>query len=223
MVTLSIILISDKKTQYSPTLQKKHHVQICRSGKKALSELQKNMHDFVIIDATTLGSTGVRICQQIKKQYPNVMLYHILPKDTKNKSQIESCADTVIVAPITARKLVNMMQRHQVAETDDALVCGGFTLHLNAKVLIANDVETSLSPKQFELIKLFFEHPNEIIARDRLMRDVWQTAYTGDTRTLDVHIRWIRNVLEPTSSRKPQYLKTVRGKGYILDIQESQK
>jgi DNA-binding response OmpR family regulator len=61
------------------------------------------------------------------------------------------------------------------------------------------------------------QHPGEVIERKRLFSEVWNTEYTGDTRTLDVHISWLREAIEE-DSRKPQFLKTMRGLGYRLDI-----
>ncbi len=61
------------------------------------------------------------------------------------------------------------------------------------------------------------EHPGEVVERESLFRQVWETEYTADTRTLDVHISWLREVLE-TDPRHPRFLKTVRGVGYRLDV-----
>ena len=61
------------------------------------------------------------------------------------------------------------------------------------------------------------EHPGEMLERERLFREVWKTEYTGDTRTLDVHISWLRQAIE-VDPRKPHFLKTIRGVGYRLDI-----
>lgn len=70
-----------------------------------------------------------------------------------------------------------------------------------------------LTPKEFKLLQLLLDHQNQIIKRSMIMQEVWETDYMGDTRTLDVHIRWLREKIEETPSR-PKYLITVRGVGY---------
>ncbi len=77
--------------------------------------------------------------------------------------------------------------------------------------------ERRLTPKLANLLEAFLLHPNEVVDRNWLMRTIWKTNYYGDTRTLDVHIRWIREVIEANPAR-PRILKTVRGMGYIFSI-----
>jgi DNA-binding response OmpR family regulator len=74
-----------------------------------------------------------------------------------------------------------------------------------------------LTPKLALLLETFIRHPNELLTRRQLMQSVWQTDFVGDTRTLDVHIRWVRECIEDDPS-KPQLLKTIRGQGYLLSI-----
>jgi DNA-binding response OmpR family regulator len=77
--------------------------------------------------------------------------------------------------------------------------------------------ETHLTPRLVELLQILMQHPGEVIERDGLFRQVWKTEYTRDTRTLDVHISWLRRVLE-ADPRRPRFLKTIRGVGYRLDV-----
>jgi DNA-binding response OmpR family regulator len=77
-----------------------------------------------------------------------------------------------------------------------------------------------LTPKQTKLLEVFLHNPGRLMTRPVLIRQVWHTDYTGDTRTLDVHMSWLRQAIEPVP-RAPTYLKTVRGMGYRLDLAES--
>lgn len=72
-----------------------------------------------------------------------------------------------------------------------------------------------LTPKEFELLLLFMQNPGRVLSRRTIMEEVWHTSYLGDTRTLDVHIRWLRQKIEPDPSH-PQILRTQRGVGYVL-------
>jgi DNA-binding response OmpR family regulator len=90
-------------------------------------------------------------------------------------------------------------------------------VNLSRRILFANGQETSLTPKLVLLVETFFRHPGETLDRALLMERVWDTSYLGDTRTLDVHVRWIRRAIEENPGT-PRYLKTVRGVGYRLDV-----
>jgi DNA-binding response OmpR family regulator len=72
------------------------------------------------------------------------------------------------------------------------------------------------------LLKILIDHPGELVDRKDLFRQVWDTAYTVDTRTLDVHISWLRQAIEE-DPRKPKYIKTIRGMGYRLDLEGGQR
>ena len=84
--------------------------------------------------------------------------------------------------------------------------------------LTRGELTFALTPMQCRLLHTFMLHPGEILSRQFLMREVWDTDYTGDTRTLEVHVRWIRKKIELNPSR-PQHLRTVRGVGYRFDCQ----
>jgi len=79
--------------------------------------------------------------------------------------------------------------------------------------------QTSLTPRLVTLLRILMEHPGEVIEREAIFRQVWDTAYTEDTRTLDVHISWLRRAVE-IDIRNPRYIKTIRGVGYRLDSEE---
>ena len=83
--------------------------------------------------------------------------------------------------------------------------------------VLHNGKKQSLTPKEFRLLKLFIDNKNQILSRKTIMQEVWETDYMGDTRTLDVHIRWIREKTEENPSR-PQRLLTIRGVGYRLEV-----
>jgi DNA-binding response OmpR family regulator len=77
--------------------------------------------------------------------------------------------------------------------------------------------EERLTPRLTSLLHLFMLHPGEVLERDDIFRQVWKTEYIDDTRTLDVHVSWLRQAIEE-DPRKPRFLKTIRGVGYRLDV-----
>lgn len=129
-------------------------------------------------------------------------------------------ADEYLEHPFTARKVINRIRKLLPAtdSEDQILRVGDMTLYRGKKAVdIAGRGEFSLTPKLLGLLEEFMERPNETVTRKELMQRVWNTDYVGDTRTLDVHIRWLREILEENPA-KPKRLKTRRGKGYVLAI-----
>ena len=93
---------------------------------------------------------------------------------------------------------------------------GSIRLDLDRKRVRCHGREATLTPRLTHLLKTLMEHPGEALEREYLFRIVWNTEYMGDTRTLDVHISWLRRAIEE-NPRKPRLLKTIRGVGYRLD------
>ena len=157
--------------------------------------------------------SGERICRDMKRRFPESTLMLI---STSAQADSAADADIVLNAPLTARALTAAVSR-LLAEPHEVIRCGPFTLNRTARILQAHGRHAPLSPKLAGLIELFMSRPNETLTRADIMRQVWKTAYLDDTRTLNVHIRQARKLLE-TNPKKPAYLKTVRGIGYRLEV-----
>lgn len=93
----------------------------------------------------------------------------------------------------------------------------GFSLNLARASLQKNEEEIHLTPKECKLLALLMQNAGEIVSRKSLMKQVWETEYLGDTRTLDVHICWLRQKLE-LNPKLPEYIITKRGQGYVLKV-----
>mgnify|MGYP005843760401 CR=1 FL=1 len=210
-----------QRPAYVESLKKRYEVITATSGKQAVEIASAATPRVVILDAISMRTPGERICQQLRDQIVNTPLIHLHPGE---KGEAESCADVVLCKPFTARKLANAIERllgEASAPTPNGIVTvGPFTLNAERRMLIFDGQEQSLTPKLVQLIALFLQNPGETLERKRLMEQVWNTNYLGDTRTLDVHIRWIRRAIEIDPS-KPKLLKTVRGIGYRLELPAS--
>jgi DNA-binding response OmpR family regulator len=97
------------------------------------------------------------------------------------------------------------------------LQAGPVKLNLAQRKVRVNGKEARLTPKQSKLLELFMHNPGKLLTRKKLIREVWLTDYTGDTRTLDVHMSWLRHAIEPDPA-KPEFLHTIRGMGYRFDL-----
>ncbi|NLX09070.1 MAG: response regulator transcription factor [Chloroflexi bacterium] len=197
-------------TSFAAALKRRYHVQVAHSGKQGLALALAARPDVIVLDAVSLRTSGDRICARLRSGLGELPIIHIRPADSPNG---ESVADMLLTPPFTSRKLVNRIEHFAPPATGALLEVGQFVLNLEQQTLTTPWCEKKLTPKLVAMAELFLRHPNEVLERRMLMQQIWKTDYMGDTRTLDVHIRWIREVMEPTP-QKPQYIKTIRGVGY---------
>ena len=127
------------------------------------------------------------------------------------------CADENMNAPINSRRLLARARRVLKVKQPWIIRAGDLTLDSKKKTVTRGGRPRKLRPMEARLLKTFMRRPNAVITRKELMKLVWDTDYAGDTRTLDVHVRWVRQKIEENAS-KPKLLKTVRGQGYCLEV-----
>jgi len=129
-------------------------------------------------------------------------------------------ADVLLVAPFTLQKLLNRIKPLLPAEQKDTLQVGPLELDVRHRWVRCHDRQARLTPRLVALLKTLMERVGQVIPREELFTQVWETNYAGDMRTLDVHISWLRQAIEE-DPRRPHYLKTLRGMGYRLDIDDN--
>jgi len=215
------ILWVEGKRAASPSfilgLRKKgFEVEVVNTGRKAVDKVSGFSPDIVVINAASMRTSGKRICQslhQVADELPAILIV------TEEHAPVTNdCAEVILVLPFTIRKLVNRIKPYVYSETNNVYKVGEINLDLQRNRVQCMDKETSLTPRLTHLLKLLMDSPGEVIKREDLFKKVWETEYTGDTRTLDVHISWLRKAIEK-DPRNPEILKTVRGVGYRLDLQ----
>ncbi len=201
---------------FIPTLRKKgFHVDIVSTGKAALDKIPGYSPHVVVINASSLRSNGTRICQTIRTASNGLPIVLIANPDYPI-TETATGANVVMALPFTVRKLVNRINPMLPKKASDSLIVGPVSLNLEHHLVLCHQNETQLTPRLTHLLKMFLEAPGIVLERERLFKEVWNTDYTGDTRTLDVHISWLRRAIE-IDPRKPELLKTIRGVGYRLD------
>ncbi len=220
MFTPIVIWIGETKNDVLSAVQKRYPTHVARSGKVGLELAQEHRAQLVILDALSLQTSGERICKQLRRSLPReISILHLHPTPN-GKSE----ADHLLYPPITSRRLLINVDRLLKKTAKTLIRCGDFALDVQERILHTKGQEISLNPKQSHLLEIFFKHPDQVLERSWLMQEVWHTDYTGDTRTLDVHIRLVRRVLDGEPVPKvSKYLTTVRGVGYRLDIKPNKK
>jgi len=206
-----LIWIGEKKTTLRLELEKRYGLIVVRSGKQALEVAQACLPQAIIIDQDGLKSSGARLCNTLRRVLGDgVLLLTIGAEDT--------LADHKHLNNPSPRQFVMALNRLSRAAESQWVACGAFALDEGGGRLRVEGREIRLSPKKARLLAVLFDRPNQVVERAQLMQEVWQTQYVGDTRTLNVHIRWVRQVL--AEAKKPLSLETVRGLGYRLRVGE---
>jgi len=223
MRTATILLVEGTSAKASsmaiPLAKTGLGVTIEHSGAGAVRWAKRNQLDLIVIDASTMRSSGVRTCRRLRKAVPDVPIIHCRAAGLVEDRTAQ--ADIYLVQPFTARKLLNRIWALLPADDlDEEIVrLGPLTLYCDKRsVEVAGEGEHKLTPKMASLLEELLRHPNQILSRNSLMEIVWKTNYFGDTRTLDVHIRWLREIIEHNPA-EPKLLRTVRGVGYILSVE----
>ena len=186
------------------------------SGREAVSWSQDNHADLIVLDASSMRSNGVRISQRLRGILETTPIIYCRSKGVREEPQ--ATADIYLEQPFTGRKLLNRVRDLLPADpAQEEIVRYGYLSYFRGKraVDVGGRGEQRLTPKLALLLEEFLRHPGELVTRLHLMRNVWHTDYVGDTRTLDVHIRWVRECIEVDPSN-PELLVTVRGKGFRL-------
>jgi len=180
--------------------------------------------DLVILDLMLPGMNGLDLCRLLRHQGIDVPVLILSAKGTETDRVVglEVGADDYLTKPFGMRELIArcraLLRRHRGisdSEPDPVLRFEAVTLNPTECRVFLQGKEVSLSPKEFRILELFMSQPKRVWSRDQIIDKVWGHDFMGDNKTVDVHIRWIREKLEADPS-KPQYLKTVRGFGYRL-------
>lgn len=220
-MTASVLLVQKARPSIDWILQslekKRYRVSLVRSEQKAVQQATSEKPELIILNATSSGMNGSKICQALYKKIEGVPIILILPEG--QRGDYTTGATVILNSPFTSRKLFNRIRVVLKSDKGEIIQAGGLTLSLGKRCVIRGNRELKLNPKEFELLKVFMRSPGRVLSRKFLMKKVWKTDYMGDTRTLDVHIRWMREKIEEDPS-SPLYLRTVRGVGYRFDIPE---
>jgi DNA-binding response OmpR family regulator len=200
---------------FANDLQKKgFDVVSAQNGSEAVAKLKQTNPSLVVVNAPSLRSTGIRICLSIRKKDSRVPIILIVENE---KLVDKELADSVLSLPFTVQKLVNRIKALMPGDGDNMVSVGPIRLDLENRRVRSLGKNTRLTPRLITLLQILMDKHGEVVEREALFKKVWETNYTGDTRTLDVHISWLRRAIE-LDPDNPKFLKTIRGVGYRLDV-----
>lgn len=195
------------------------------SGEEALVLLTAFLPDFVVLDLMLPGINGLEVCRHIRETMPEPLIIMLTAKgqDTDKIMGLELGADDYMVKPFNPFELIArikaMLRRRNRFETErTTYTYGNLQLDIAANKLLRNNREVELTPTEYSILKMFMENPGKALKREEMLNAVWGEDYFGDTKTLDVHIRRLREKIEDNPS-EPRYIKTVWGSGYRWQLE----
>jgi two-component system response regulator RegX3 len=201
-------------------------LRVARDGQEALSIFAAHTFDLVLLDLMLPKVSGLEVCRTIRTSSDvPIIIVSAKGEELDMVLMLEIGADDYVTKPYRLRELTAriraVLRRRDVASTstvaDDVLENGPLRLEIDARRCFLNDVEIKVRKKEFAMLRLFLSHPGRVITREHLINDVWGSDYVGDTKTLDVHIKRLRSLIE-TDPQAPAMITTVRGVGYRLEL-----
>ncbi len=191
-------------------------------GETALEMIQQNTYDMVLLDIMLPGLTGLEICQQVR-EFSNVPIIMLTAKgdDMDKILGLEYGADDYITKPFNIlevkARIKAIMRRNAKKEnqagTQKQIEAGDLKLDVESRRAYMNGKEVNLTAKEFDILMLLVTNPNKVYSRDALLKEIWGADYVGDARTVDVHVRRLREKIEKNPG-DPQYVFTKWGVGY---------
>ncbi len=186
--------------------------------------LQKEKPELVVLDIMLPGMDGIEILRKMRdsKEFEDIPVIMATAKGEEyDKIQgLDLGADYYLAKPFGVMELVScvkaVLRRCQPKRIDHLLKTGDLILNLDEHTVTADGERILLTFKEFEILRLFLSHPGMVYTRDRLFNDIWGMDYCGETRTVDMHIRTLRQKLGSYG----ELIETVRGVGYRLEARE---
>lgn len=209
-----------------------YEVVITGDGPSALDVVRSSKPDLILLDIMLPGMDGFEVCRKLRSEVSTPVLMLTARDDEIDRVVgLEVGADDYLTKPFSMRELIArvkaMLRRVKIIRDEINLIHSGtdqssffefdkIKIDLGRRELRADNKIVSLKPKEFELLIYLIRHKNQVLSRDQILESVWGWEYIGDSRTVDVHVRWLREKIEDEPSN-PKRIITARGAGYRFE------
>jgi DNA-binding response OmpR family regulator len=233
---MSLVLVVEDETSLREALaynltRQEYTVEAVGDGPSALEAARRLHPDLVLLDLMLPGIDGFEVCR-ILRQEMNIPILILTARDEEIDRVIglEIGADDYITKPFSMRELMARVKAHlrrerliredvsvgQETTPKNVLSFGNLTINLTRREVLLDRKPLALKPKEFDLLTFLARHCGQALSREFLLEQVWGWEFSGGTRTVDVHIRWLREKIEANPSQ-PVRIITVRGSGYRFE------
>lgn len=197
-------------------------------GKEAVEIALTEPFSLIILDLMLPSMDGRDVCAQIRQQSEVPIMMLTAAGDEMNRIHgFELGADDYVVKPFSPRELIMRVKallkrtgetEYARGEPQQALNFPSLVIHIDARRVEAEGHEVALTPKEFDLLVYMAQRPDKVFSREELLRDVWNYQFYGDQRTVDTHIKRLREKIGQASTLVSQYIVTVWGVGYKFEV-----
>ena len=206
-----------------------YEVVVASDGGEGLVSARQSSPDVVVLDLMLPSLSGMEVCKALRRDGSILPIIMLTARDSEidRIGGLESGADDYVTKPFSMRELIArvtaLIRRMQMIKsisqnaTDEILDLGELVINRASRNVTLNGKSVDLRPREFDLLTHMAANPGRVYTRDQLLHDVWGFEYIGDTRTVDVHVRWLRLKIEEDPAR-PKILGTVRGVGYRINV-----
>ena len=191
---------------------------IVRSGEEALTMIASHCPDMIVLDLGLPDMDGMEVLKSVRK-WSNLPVVVVSARNHEHDKveALDYGADDYLVKPFGVMEMVSrvkaVLRRCHPADTGHVLSAGGLSMDLDCRTVTADGQRLQLTYKEFELLRLFLSHPGMAFTREQLFTQVWNMEYMDDSRTLDMHIRTLRQKLGAYG----KLIETVRNVGYRME------
>lgn len=203
-----------------------------KDGAQALDKALKNEYDVILLDVMMPEMDGIEVCERLRQEKNTPVIMLTAKGEESNRVQgFEVGADDYIVKPFSPREVVlrvkavlrrsgNGVVGEGNLQAGNLIVFPHLTIDLDAYRVSSNDKEVALTPKEYELLLFLSQSPDKVYKREDLLKEVWQYEFFGDLRTVDTHVKRLREKLSTVSKEAAKMIVTVWGIGYKLEVEE---
>ncbi len=210
-----------------------YQVEAVGNGNRALEVARRLRPDLLVLDIMLPGLDGIEVCRILRREM-NIPIIMLTARDDEIDRVVglEVGADDYLTKPFSMRELLArvkaQLRRTQIirdeldklrtsdAAPHDILTCGNLQINITRREVSLNGQPLTLKPQEYDLLLFFAQHRGQMLSREFILERVWGWDYIGDSRTVDVHVRWLRQKIEPDPSH-PIRIVTVRGGGYRFE------
>ncbi|MBA2131956.1 winged helix-turn-helix domain-containing protein [Capillibacterium thermochitinicola] len=198
-----------------------------QTGEEGWEKIQAEHPDIILLDLMLPGIDGMEICRRTRQNKLTrdipIIILTAKAEEADRVLGLESGADDYVTKPFSPRELIARIRavlrradkNFSEVEEKEMLVLGPIKMDLRQHKVLVHDNEIELTPKEFDLLHLLLSHPGRAFSREYLLENLWGYEFFGDTRTVDVHVRRLRQKIEDNPAQ-PYWLETVRGVGYRI-------
>ncbi|MGI8315404.1 response regulator transcription factor [Halobacillus mangrovi] len=207
-----------------------YEIDEAEDGEEALMKAIQNDYDVILLDLMLPGKDGIEVCKELREKKATPVIMLTAKGEEANRVQgFEVGTDDYIVKPFSPREVVlrvkALLRRASTTrflQTDtssrNVLIFPHMTIDNDAHRVTADGVEVALTPKEYELLNYMAQYPDKVFDREQLLKEVWQYEFFGDLRTVDTHVKRLREKLSKVSANAAGMIVTVWGIGYKFEV-----